>query len=540
MDVRQKLLDSRQLMRRHWKVVRVVLAIACVVLLAKALLSWGRIVSLADLIPPVTFALLLASVLCGWAANKVYRLAHPTRGGMPPIRWWWMVLALVAVVVVVWTSTEWLLDQRNGLSKTDLAKQRIEALRTGLAAGVGLGAAFTVLLALRRQQHHEDATRKTEDDATERHITELYTKAVEQIGSERAAVRLGGIYSLERLANSNKDHRQTIVDVLCAYLRMSSNLPDTNPTVDQAASVRPQAHQGSTDLEPALAAESSEREAREEQEVRAAAQQVLTSHLRCPETRAEAAAQKESFWPGLRLNLNGAHLHLFDLRDCSVVSATFSDTHFHGESDFTGMTCLQEASFNGAQFHGNALWDDATVHSTADFTHAVFRGDASFDHTRFGSPPPPAAPSQAPNPALFDDAQFLGQVSFPQAMFTGVARFVKARFARRASFSGAEFQASAYFSKASFDEGAMFLTLHWSRGGQSGEQNVVFQGSASFSEATFGGEAHFGSVEFHDGVDFRAHVRNFRPEEGRYSWPRGYRLAPDTGATREVVSGNRP
>ncbi|WP_405681042.1 pentapeptide repeat-containing protein [Streptomyces sp. NBC_00868] len=536
MDVHQKLQDCRQLIRKHWKVLRVALVIACIVFLAKALLSWRRIVNLADRITLVVFALLLASVLCGWAANKVYRLAHPTRGGMPPIRWWWMVLALVAVVVVVWASTEWLIDQMHGLSETDLAKQRIEALRTGLAAGVGLGAAFTVLLALRRQQHHEDATRKTEDDATERRITELYTKAVEQIGSERAAVRLGGIYSLQRLAQGNKDHRQTIVDVLCAYLRMSSNVPGaTHPAAaDQADNTESQSDQGSLGPEPASTA--SEQEAREEREVRAAAQQVLTSHVRCTDTQADTAAQPETFWPGLRLNLNGAHLRLFDLRDCSVDSATFVGTHFHGKSDFTGMTCLQEISLKGAHFHGETLWDEATIHSTADFTHAVFRSDASFDETCLGSPPSDA-PEQAPSPALFDDAKFIGQASFVRAVFTGVARFEKARFKGRASFSGAEFRASAYFSKASFDEEAMFLTLSWSRGGRSGTQNVIFRSNTSFSEATFGGAAHFGSVEFRDGVDLHAHVMNFRAEEGRYSWPQGYRIAPGTGPTREVVSG---
>ncbi|MFI1258256.1 hypothetical protein ACH4U6_31355 [Streptomyces netropsis] len=76
MDVHQKLLNCRQLIRKHWKVLRAALAIACVVFLAKALVSWGRIANLTDRMTLVTFVLFLASVLCGWAANKVYRLAQ--------------------------------------------------------------------------------------------------------------------------------------------------------------------------------------------------------------------------------------------------------------------------------------------------------------------------------------------------------------------------------------------------------------------------------------------------------------------------------
>jgi len=40
----------------------------------------------------------------------------------------------------------------------------------------------------------------TTRDATERRITELYTKAADQLGSEKAPVRLAGLQALQRLA----------------------------------------------------------------------------------------------------------------------------------------------------------------------------------------------------------------------------------------------------------------------------------------------------------------------------------------------------
>ena len=42
------------------------------------------------------------------------------------------------------------------------------------------------MLAFRRQHHQEIATDLTDRDATERRITELYTKAVEQLGNDKA------------------------------------------------------------------------------------------------------------------------------------------------------------------------------------------------------------------------------------------------------------------------------------------------------------------------------------------------------------------
>ena len=55
--------------------------------------------------------------------------------------------------------------------------------------------------------------------AQEGQITERFTKAIEQLGDEKMAIRLGGIYALERIAkDSGKDHGP-IMEVLTAYVR---------------------------------------------------------------------------------------------------------------------------------------------------------------------------------------------------------------------------------------------------------------------------------------------------------------------------------
>ena len=53
----------------------------------------------------------------------------------------------------------------------------------------------------------------------EGHITERFIKAIAQLGDDNMAIRLGGIYALERLAkDSEKDHGP-IMEVLTAYVR---------------------------------------------------------------------------------------------------------------------------------------------------------------------------------------------------------------------------------------------------------------------------------------------------------------------------------
>ena len=63
----------------------------------------------------------------------------------------------------------------------------------------------------------------TEDNvrvAEEGHITERFTRAIAQLGDkENRAIRLGGIYALERLAKDSEKDYGPIMEVLTAYVR---------------------------------------------------------------------------------------------------------------------------------------------------------------------------------------------------------------------------------------------------------------------------------------------------------------------------------
>ena len=117
----------------------------------------------------------------------------------------------------------------------------LDAIRTAGALMAGAGGAIALLLAARRQrsteltlEHQREVAAATERDAAEQRITELYTRAVDQLVNEKAPVRLGSLHALERLAQDNPAQRQTIVDVLCAYLRMPYTPPREPPVQDAA------------------------------------------------------------------------------------------------------------------------------------------------------------------------------------------------------------------------------------------------------------------------------------------------------------------
>jgi hypothetical protein len=129
----------------------------------------------------------------------------------------WMTLAGAMVVAAIWVTTGWLLATTRGVlsldkkaSGPDKAQVRVEIVRTGLAAGAGIGAAVGLMLAFRRQRHQEIATALGDHDAAERRITDLYNAAAEQLGSDKAPVRLTALYTLERLANGAKKTRSAL------------------------------------------------------------------------------------------------------------------------------------------------------------------------------------------------------------------------------------------------------------------------------------------------------------------------------------------
>lgn len=86
-------------------------------------------------------------------------------------------------------------------------------------------------------------TRQTLVSSQQSQITDRYTKAVEQLGSNEREVRLGAVYALERIAYDSDRDRPTIIDVLAAFVRERDpaasiedvNLPAEPDTDIQAA-----------------------------------------------------------------------------------------------------------------------------------------------------------------------------------------------------------------------------------------------------------------------------------------------------------------
>jgi hypothetical protein len=175
--------------------------------------------------------------------------------------------------------------------------------------------------------------------AEQGHITDRFTKAIEQLGSEKLAVRLGAIYALERLAKDSPEDHWTIMEVLTAYVRDNAPWPPKqaagNPFVElpadrkknAAACVRP-----------------------------AADIQTILTVLR----RRDEEARKKDVVANRRLDLSGTDLRGIDLRGANLQWALFNGAHL---TDGT----LAEADLKGAVL---AVADLKGTQLSADLQHA--------------------------------------------------------------------------------------------------------------------------------------------------------------------------
>jgi hypothetical protein len=248
-----------------------------------------------------------------------------------------IVLWSVGMLVVAAGAAALLLILLGGGRPEDSA--RLDALRTAANIVVGTGGAAALLLAARRQRSAELDLAQKDHDATERRVTEIYGKAADQLGSDKAPVRLAGLYALERLAAGYPEHRQTIVNVLCAYLRM------------------PYKHI---------------RKNAEELQVRKAAQRILLLHLR----PGAEDRPNEAFWPDIDLDFSGATLVGVTLTHCSIRSITCYETTF-----------LELTTFRGTEFRTKADFNKARFRDRADFRGTVFGGEReSFNGAVFAGP----------------------------------------------------------------------------------------------------------------------------------------------------------
>jgi hypothetical protein len=256
----------------------------------------------------------------------------------------------------------------------------------------GLGALVLIYAAIRQAQtassRHEAQTKAD----LQRRITETFSKAVEQLGNEKMAVRIGGIYTLERLASEALtsppaadamddestavafDLYRTVMETLAAFVSEQARSKGPDPRTwlwpyrkRPAASVErdpewdperdpewdPNAPTLPTDIVAALDVIVRRPEAaRAREEKEGLRFNLIRTDLR--HANLQGVHLKRAQLRGAHLenaHLRGAHLQGASLRGAHLQGAFLQDAHLEGT--FLGFAHLERAHLEGAHLQGD-------------------------------------------------------------------------------------------------------------------------------------------------------------------------------------------
>ena len=392
------------------------------------------------------------------------------------------------------------------------------------------------------KKNEQDAEKNERDHIRQVHAERRsrYTKAVEQLANEKAAVRLGGIYTLvglvdEWLTDDNlhkdkqKEEGQVIINNLCSYIRtpflVAEKLDayearkDLNVLEGYEAVFSPE--EGSPQLqalhkrvidsskykEPEdIAAAYAEH--REEQDVRRAIFAEMSKRIKVSQDEVSVIS---SVWSDFDFDFSRA-LIFYPLNNLTIGKAIFSSARFYGEADFRDTEFTKDANFRDAKFTENAHFKNAKFTGYTDFTDAEFTVNADFEGAEFTGNADFTGTANFTDAKLtgyvdFTDAKFTEDANFENAKFTGNVDFGSAEFSEKADFGGAEFSGDADFNDSFFkkyapifayDSGSARFSdqVNWTESNFSvrSESKPIELGSATLGDKTF--SIPFGTVVF--------------------------------------------
>lgn len=213
---------------------------------------------------------------------------------------------------------------------------KFSLIRIALSVVAGIGGVVALVVTYRRQRVNEQDQLREQT----RLFNERFASACAQLGHDRAAVRLAGIYAVAGLADDWADQRQVCIDVLCAYLRLP---------------YQPEAQTGWHHDE--------------EGEVRLSVTKIIRDHL---------LSEAQPNWQGHDFDFTRATFHGADFTNAQFNGGhvSFSLTRFTG-----GWTAFDGACFSGAEvlFGGVTFEAGRVTFDSARFTG----GRLTFNGTEF-------------------------------------------------------------------------------------------------------------------------------------------------------------
>ena len=250
---------------------------------------------------------------------------------------------------------------------------------------------------------------------------ERYTKAIEQLGNEKAPIRMGGVYTLVGLVDewledeSIKEYEgrlregQVIINNLCAYIRSPFILASH---YDELLGYSPSPKGVYEGKEQEFYTDKAKLDS--EADIRLAIIKEINDRLQGPEENTPGK------WSDFEYNFSGsAFFYPVDLTNSYYMKTiNFDHSKYYYMANFSNSIYTDNVSFYGCTYSSNAIFSGSTYNKEIDFYNCTYRQHA-----------------------YFRNSTYIHAVNFSNSTFNGELRF-----------SGSIFFNKFIFSSHAFDE----------------------------------------------------------------------------------------
>ena len=344
--------------------------------------------------------------------------------------------------------------------------------------------------ALKNQEHQaevlKEQIRQFDDNAFKERKAERrerYTKAVEQLGDEKAPIRMGGVYTLvglvdEWLEEKNLDYSerlkegQVIINNLCAYIRSPFTLA---ARYDELSEDTPSSDGIYKDNQQKFYADKAEFKA--EADVRLGIIKEIHYRLQDPEKNTPGT------WSDFEYDFSGStFFYPVDLSDSYYLkSVNFGGSIYQNTADFSGSTYQNTASFGGSTYQRWANFSDSTYQGWISFGGSIYQGSTYF------------VGSVYQGLTSFGSSTYQDSVDFSASSYQDSANFSNSSYQGYADFSGSKYMGGADFSGSTYDKDVTFSNHRY---------YSIYFGKAKFRESTYRNLANFSHSIYQGFADF--------------------------------------
>ncbi|WP_315343330.1 hypothetical protein [Rothia dentocariosa] len=329
---------------------------------------------------------------------------------------------------------------------------------------------------LEKQQEQFEANAFKERKAERR---ERYTKAVEQLGDEKAPIRIGGVYTLVGLVDEwleedklSEDERikegQVIINSLCAYIRSPFTLA---ARYDELSEDNPSSNGIYKDNQQKFYADKAEFKA--EADVRLGIIKEIHDRLQ------GSKENTPNTWSDFEYDFSGStFFYPIDL----------TNSYYAKPINFRGSTYKGRADFGDSTYKGRADFGDSTYKGRADFGDSTYKGGVYFRNSTYQSK------------AIFNGSTYKGWAYFGDSTYKGWAYFGGSTYKGWAYFGGSTYQSkgifngSTYKGRADFSGSIFYSDVSFGENNDNGSSSCFTKYTPTFYQKNYYQKALFGST----------------------------------------------